>query len=162
EHPARLLRRLEAAAAGCRWLLDRWAELRAAMVEGPCWRPAQRLGAVRLLGKEPVDAVDDPMVQSIYLCSFVLDPDGPAVFADQVSETRTLEFDHFLARLAGRGARDQVPPSREAAKEGLLALVDGIMAVLEVRSAGHAERSAADRVAFDTGAAGERLQRLQI
>src|SRR5262249_45476534 len=69
-HPARLLRRLESTAAG-RWLLDRWAELRAAPEADAGWRPAERLCAVRLLGQEPADAVDDPTVQSIYLCSFV-------------------------------------------------------------------------------------------
>jgi hypothetical protein len=166
EHPARLLRQLESTGAGCRWLLDRWAELRAALEEGAGGRPAQRLAAVRLLGREPADAVDDPMVQAIYLCSFVLGSNDPRVLADQAQEMTNREFDHFLQRLAGRGVQAWLPSSWEAASEGLLALVDVIIANLGALSAAHTARSEAstrpDRLGFDTTPEGERLVRLQV
>jgi hypothetical protein len=166
EHPARLLRRLQSTAVGCRSLIDRWAELRAAL-EADAWQPPARLAAVRLLGQEPADAVDDPLVRSIYLCSFVLDSKGPGVFTDQVHEMTTREFAHFLERLAGRGVKEWVPSSREAARDGLLALINAVMVGLQTTAAAHAERSearaasAADRLAFDDTSAGERLRRLQ-
>jgi hypothetical protein len=170
DHPERLLGRLESTADGCRWLLDRWAELRAAL-EGDgdaCWRPEERLRAVRLLAKAPVDAVDDPMVLSIYLGCLVLDPDGPQVFADQAEEMTTREFEYFLQRLAGRGVSDRLPPDRESAREGLLAMVDGVIEGLESLAAAHADRaealaaSAPDRLAFDDSPDGERIQRLHV
>src|SRR5205823_11815343 len=37
EHPAALVQRLEASGTGCRWLLDRWAELRALLDRGLAW-----------------------------------------------------------------------------------------------------------------------------
>src|ERR1700733_6653875 len=37
DDPARLLLRLEATADGCRWLLDRWAELRTVVDAGTAW-----------------------------------------------------------------------------------------------------------------------------
>jgi hypothetical protein len=168
EHPARLLRWLESSAAGCRSLLDRWAELRDALEAGPCWTAAQRLAAVRLLGLEPVDALEDPRVQAIYLACFVLDPEGPRVFTDQAVETTRREFNAFLQLLGAQGARQRKPRNREAARSGLRALVDGVVEVLEARLAGLEARAAdraataADRLAFDTTAEGDRRHRLQI
>jgi hypothetical protein len=167
-HPGRLLRHLESTAAGCRWLLDSWATLRAALEGGDaCWQPAQRLAAVHLLGKQPVDAVDDPLVQCIYLCSFVLAPHGPSVFADQAGTMTTAEFEYFLDRLAGRRVSKEMPPDRESAREWLLAIVDAVIAGLEVRSAGHAARGEQEaaseyaRLAFDDSPEDRRLRRLQ-
>jgi hypothetical protein len=166
-HPQRLLRHLESTDAGCRWLLDRWAELRRALEADPCWTADQRLAAVRLLGREPIDALDDPRVQAIYLDCFVLDPAGPRVLNDQAIETTRREFHAFLQLLAAQGVRDRVPPGREAARRRLLALVDGVIAALQVRAIAHAARaefraaSAVDRLAFDSSAEGERLRKLQ-
>jgi hypothetical protein len=84
--PPRLLRRLEAFAAGCRWLLDRWAELRAILEDGRKWQPPDRFRAVRLLGKQPLDVLDDEPVLSLYLACHAMDPTGPSPFADQVRE----------------------------------------------------------------------------
>jgi hypothetical protein len=166
DHPARLLRRLEATAAGCRWLLDRWAELHAALDGDAGWSPDERLRAVRLLGKEPADAVDDPMVQSIYLCAFVLGGKDPQVFDDQLVEMIRREFEYFLERWQGRRLSRRLPPDKELARARLMALVEGIIAHLEERAAGHAARaeseaaSAAQRLAFDDSPQGKRLLRL--
>ncbi len=162
-HPRRLFRRLESTAAGCSTAgssgARRWR-----------WAPAGRGtsgSAVRLLGREPVDALDDPRVQAIYLCCFVLDPAGPRVFTDQAVETTRREFDAVLQLLTAQGVRDRVPPGRDEARRRLLALVAGVVAGLEVRSAAHGERaefraaSAADRLAIDGSAEGERLRKLQ-
>jgi hypothetical protein len=167
-HPARLLRQLESTAAGCRWLLDIWAGLRAKLEGGDdaYWQPAERLAAVHLLGKQPVDAADDPLVQWIYLCSFVLAPHGPEVFADQAGTMTTAEFEYFLERLAGRRVSEKMPPDRVSAREWLLAILDAVIAGLEARSAGHAARAepaAAEHawLAFHDSPQVWRLRRLQ-
>ncbi len=165
-HPQRLLRCLESSAAGCRWLLDRCSELRAALDSDSGWRPEERLRAVRLLGKEPVDAIDDPAVQSIYLCCLVLDSHSAQVFNDQRVELTNREFEAFLALLKAQRVADRVPTSREGARQRLWALVDGVLARLEARAAGLAERAeraaAVGRLPFDGSAQGERLRRLQL
>jgi len=51
--------------------------LRAALDDPAGWSPPQRLCAVRLLAKLPVDAPDDPIVRSIYLCCFTLGGEDP-------------------------------------------------------------------------------------
>jgi hypothetical protein len=167
DHPERLLGSLESTAAGCRWLLDRWSGLRESLERNLCWRPEERLVAVRLLARAPVDAVDDPMVLTIYLGCFVLDPDGPQVFADQTAELSAAQFDDFLQRMAGRRVSERVPPDRASARAGLLAMVNGVIDGLELLESVHAERaktraaSAPGRLAFDDSPAGERLRRLQ-
>jgi hypothetical protein len=164
-HPERLLRRLESTADGCQWLLDQWAELRAAIEDQSCWQRAHRLRAVRLLGKEPADALDDPMVQTIYLCSFVLGAHNPRVFDDQAEEMTRRELQYFTERLISRGLSDQMPPDQEAARGGLLLLVDWVVVRLQARAASHAARAraaaASPSLAFDDGPAGDRLRRLQ-
>ena len=171
DHPERLLHRLESGSHGCRWLLDRWAELRSALEDdtdaGAGWRPDQRLRAVRLLGKGPLDAIDDPMVQAIYLGSFALAPDGPQVFADQYAELTRPQFEVFLQRLEARRATDWVPPDRESARQALLAMVDHVVGDLEFLSAARAEQeqsraaSASSDLLFDDSPEADRLHRLQ-
>jgi hypothetical protein len=166
EHPARLLRSLESTAAGCAWLLDRWAELREALDNDVGWSPDQRLRAVRLLTREPADAVDDLPVQLIYLCSFVLGGKDPQVFGDQKVEMIRREFEYFLERWDGRRISARLPSGQEEARAGLRTLVDGVMEALEARAAGHAERAASEAAAglaaFDGGAQEERLRRLHM
>src|SRR5262245_42517817 len=48
DHPSRLISRLESSGAGCRWLLDRWAELRALLDQARAWQVPDRLAAIRL------------------------------------------------------------------------------------------------------------------
>ena len=171
DHPERLLHRLESSSHGCRWLLDRWAELRSALEDDPDagagWRPDQRLRAVRLLGKGPLDAIDDPMVQAIYLGSFVLAADGAQVFADQYAELTLPQFEVFLQRLEARRVSDRVPPDRASARQALLAMVDQVVGDLEFLSASHAEQEQAraacpsSHLLFDDSPEADRLHRLQ-
>jgi hypothetical protein len=74
DDPPRLLLRLEATAAGCRWLLDRWAELGALLDQGQTWQSPDKLKAIRLLGHQPLDAADSEVVATIFQACRVLDP----------------------------------------------------------------------------------------
>src|SRR5262249_48629993 len=60
--PPRLLLHLEATAEGCRWLLDRWAELGALLDRGLSWQAPDKLKAIRLLGRQPLEAADSELV----------------------------------------------------------------------------------------------------
>ena len=85
-HPAHLVAELEGTAQGCTWLLQRWAALGEALDGGRTWRAVDRLRAIRLLGKQPLDAVADETVLSIYLACQAMDPHGPDVFAEPLSD----------------------------------------------------------------------------
>ena len=72
DHPMRLVHRLQTTGAGCEWLLDRWAELRDLLEQGMPWLAPDKLKAVRLLGRHPIDALDSRDVARMYLASHVL------------------------------------------------------------------------------------------
>ena len=62
DHPEALVHRLESTAAGCQWLLGQWAGLRTILDQGQAWQSPDKLKAIRLLGRQPLDAADDPRV----------------------------------------------------------------------------------------------------
>src|SRR5262249_10138497 len=74
DDPARLVILLESTGPGCRWLLDRWAELRARLEQGDCWQSPEKLKAIRLLGRQPLHAADVREVTEIFLACHVIDP----------------------------------------------------------------------------------------
>ena len=59
--PAELVAELESSAAGCRWMLEEWAKLRK-RAEKNYWFGPDRLRAIRLLGDNLIDVVDDRRV----------------------------------------------------------------------------------------------------
>ena len=63
---------LEDTAAGCRWLLDRFAEYQRLLEGRTHWEKATLLRFVRLLGKRVVEAVYDPVLNSIFVAWDVL------------------------------------------------------------------------------------------
>jgi len=67
ESPACIARRLQTTAAGCLWLLDHWAELKAILDRNLPWQPSDKFKLVRLLGREPLDAVIDPRVARLQM-----------------------------------------------------------------------------------------------
>src|SRR3954469_11405684 len=60
DNPAAFLRGLEATAEGCRWLLERWTELGNLLKREVIWTLTDLYKSIRLQGKHPVDAVNDP------------------------------------------------------------------------------------------------------
>ena len=70
--PIDLVLRLQSTLLGCEWLLAEWARLKTILDEGQPWIPSDKLKGVRLLGKQPFDAIDDKDVAMIFLASFVL------------------------------------------------------------------------------------------
>jgi hypothetical protein len=74
DDPPRLLLRLEATASGCRWLLDRCADLRGLLDRGLSWQSPDKLRAIRLLGRQPLEAADSEVVATIFQACHVLDP----------------------------------------------------------------------------------------
>ena len=57
DDPAKLVEELEKSAEGCRWLREEWLELREPLEQGRYWLGYHRIKAVRLLGRQPINAV---------------------------------------------------------------------------------------------------------
>ncbi len=131
DDPPRLLLRLEATADGCRWLLDRWAELRQVVDAGTAWPPEQMVQAIRLLGKRPFDAVDDFQVLTIFVACFALDRSRTDPFAELWKTTTDREAIYYRQRLLDRRLSEARPRSKEHAREVLLGIVDEAVSLLE-------------------------------
>jgi hypothetical protein len=165
--PARIIHRLEAFAAGCRWLIDRWGDLRKLLEDGRPWQAPDRLRAVRLLGKQPMDALDDERVLSVYLACRAMDPEGPSAFADLATEMHTEEAKILARRAAGRDVTGRTPAGPEAGKAVLTAIIEQVVTRLEILMAVRRENEAEvrprrlDFLAFDDSEDGERLRRYQ-
>ena len=162
--PERLLNRLETTADGCRWLLDRWAELRTIADAGSHWPPAEIVQAIRLLSKDPLDAADDRQVLEIIAACFALDPQRRDPFAVLWERTNRPEKAYFEERLLGRRLRQAEPPSKETAREVLLGVVDAAVERLEAAlEQGHRQRGERVReaLAYDDSPEGEWVRRQQ-
>ena len=66
DEPAVIVRRLEESAAGCRWMLARWAELRNVLDRKAAWRDPEVIRFVGLLGKRGIEAHFDPELNSLF------------------------------------------------------------------------------------------------
>ena len=123
------------AATGCWGSGPNWGR---SSTRGGTWQPVDRLRAIRLLGKQPLDAIADDPVMSIYLACHAMDPDGPDVFAEPLGDLHRPE-DVGLAQAAGGAVRRPRGPSgapRDAA-EGRAAL-RAIVAAAAARAGGAA------------------------
>ena len=63
---------LEESAAGCRWLLQRWAEFGNLLDRKLKWEETELLRFIRLQGKNVVESVYNPALNSIFLAWDVL------------------------------------------------------------------------------------------
>ncbi len=157
--PATIVNRLESTALGCAWLLDRWGELGALLEDELLWQPPDRFKAVRLLGRQPLDATDDDVVRAIYLACHAMDPASEQPFADVAVELGAGERVRFAERIKARLPRDIALSDPDAGREALLALVDEQSGRLERLLGSHIEREAAAeeaRQGFEDTDAGER------
>ena len=163
--PARVVNRLESTAIGCAWLLDRWGELRVRLEDGWTLQPPERFKAIRLLGRQPMDAPQDDRVMMIYLACWAMDPGGPHGFQDLVNELHPAELKLWIDRLDDREAMDRRPADRPSGQAELLKIVaeeeERLEEVLEL----HLERDEAvglEPLLFDDSDSGERLRRYQL
>ena len=165
DEPGRLVNRLEGTALGCAWLLDRWNELRDLLEDGLKWQAPDRFKATRLLGKQPLEPIDDLQVRWIHLCASAMDPECEHEFGDVTNELHSAEWERFVERLEARDAWREKPEDAEVARAALLELVSEQEERLETLLAAHLERESAadpDALGFQDTAEGERLRRYQM
>jgi hypothetical protein len=68
--PRLLLHELCSFADGADWLIDRWERLRRRVVAGGSWTVAELRQAARMLGRQPEETHDDPVVASLIIGYF--------------------------------------------------------------------------------------------
>jgi hypothetical protein len=66
DQPAVFVRRLEQTKEGCRWLLDRWLELRNLIRHRAQWQSSDYYRFIRLQGKAGIEAIYDPALNRLF------------------------------------------------------------------------------------------------
>jgi hypothetical protein len=133
--PAWLVNRMCATESGCRWLLDRWTELAAEFEPGrrPCWQFEEDFKAIRLMGRQPHDAVTDPEVAEVFLASYELDCGRRSPFIELQRRVACAEMKLAIEQLSVRtgatgNGRDPID-----GRQRLCALIDRATARLRSR-----------------------------
>jgi hypothetical protein len=169
ELPAVTLRRLEESAKGCVALIAIWKTFKDRAQRGLEIQANDRFKAVRMLGLQPVDVVNDERVWLVFFASFVLHPgERKHAFVDLKSDMRTLELEAFVERPESRWPGLLDPNDKAKAKQMLVDLAQRNIERLEAKREAHLEHAddrAASRarlLAYDESPQGERLGRHEL
>ena len=165
--PGLLVAELEDTAEGCRWLLERWAEYRNLLDGRTEWEEPILVRFIRLQGKRLVEAVFDPVLNSIFLAWDVLMPNYAKVEWESYREERSILDPALTHRLQWR----EIAPRPKDATEAwavLYAIVDEHVGRLEELLAKNEaietieDPTWRDRAAMDCSAAFERHRRVPV
>jgi hypothetical protein len=163
--PHLIVRRLERSRKGCEALIGHWEALLFRIKENLGWQAPDRLMAIRLMGKQPVDVGLDERIVVVYVGSFAIKP-GTRLngYGDLKCDMGTLDYKRFLKRVRSRWPSVKADDP-EVARKWLIDLVeqniDRLRNRLEVYrqcAQDRAEREAECRK-FDDSPEGERLRR---
>jgi hypothetical protein len=166
DHPAAFLRGLEETAEGCRWLLDRWIELRDLVDCRAVFTMADGYKFIRLQGKCPIEAINDLKLNLIFLAWDTLCPGFAETFWTACKES-TPRCERGFGEATRWRELIRRPSDKEAAWALLLSVADRQVRRLEELVGVHEEIAAeeaaelADRASFDPSASFERLRRFQ-
>jgi hypothetical protein len=166
--PAVLVRILERNAAGCGWLLEQWQALRPQLESPGFWQSHDRLKAIRLLGRQPLEANEDRRVATIFVANHALRPSGETEFDDLWSDMQSSQRDPYRKAIRQRWPDLFGTRENEEWRQNLITLVDQnierLNAKLEVHeenAEAHAEQTFA-RLSFDPSPEGEALRNYLI
>ncbi len=115
---------LEATREGRRWLLREWYEIRKPLEAGASWLPCQKFKAIRLLGREPIDAVHDDEVALIFLATHAIEPEYLSAFEELKCDIPEDQLENHMAQLERDERKAITPADEEAGRAALLAIVD--------------------------------------
>jgi hypothetical protein len=105
------------------WQLDRWAELGTLVECELAWLSPDILKAIRLLGMQPIDAIDDLDVARIFLACFVIRGSTGDPFHEIIYELFTREEVVFRQQVAARQLTAFMPKDAADARAVLAAIV---------------------------------------
>jgi hypothetical protein len=168
DRPAELVLSLQLTLLGCEWMLGEWAKLKAIIDQGQPWLSSDKLKAVRLLGKQPFDAIDDRDTAMVFMASFVLKPDKESWLWEISTELSNNDKKRFRNSTAVRELDSLKPEDAAKAREALRGIIDRATERSTKKAEAHQERARAmaaaapDLLAFDDSPDGERLRRFDL
>jgi hypothetical protein len=168
DEPADLILSLQSTLIGCEWLLAEWARLRAVLNQGQPWLSSDKLKAVRLLGKQPFDALDDRAVALVFLASSKLKGEKRPWYWEISTEMAETEIKEFRNQAAIRQLDSMMPGDAAEAREVLAGIIERATERLTLKAEAHRARAIAiaalapDILAFDDSHEGELLRRYDL
>ncbi len=166
--PAALVCELESTPVGCKWLLSEWGLLRDRAVNG-IWYSPDRLKAVRLLGFQPVDAIDQWCVAMIFVASNGFMRLGETGFEDLLSDMSPVALERLVLRVKAR-FRDLFFDWTEIEyRQMLIDLIDENVLALQAKLEWHKRQNArcggdrkGDELAFDYSPRGASMRQYEL
>jgi hypothetical protein len=149
-------------------MLDRWAELRSVLDQGLDWQSADKLKAVRLVGRQPIEAVDDRNVLTLFVACQTIESRTSIPIAEIWYELRAFERKAYAQRLIGRGIETLRPTVTAAARQVLYAIIDRATSEIALKAETHRARAeinealTGERLLFDDSPEAERLRRFDL
>ena len=168
DQPSVLVLSLQSTLLGCEWMLGEWAKLKAILDQGQSWLSSDKLKAVRLLGKQPFDAIDVRDVAMVFLASFELRKDKAAWFWEIATELAGRDIKRFRQNAADRQLESLKPADAAQARQVLLGIIERATEHLTAKAEAHRERARVmaelvpEILAFDDTPDGERLRRFDL
>ena len=135
---------------------------------GKFWQSHDRLKAIRLLGRQPLDAIEDRRVAEIFVASHALNPVGHGPFDDLLSDMHTSQLVRYRKAVKARWPDLVTADEPARCRELLIELADRnierLNAKLEVheQNADANARRTVDRLGFDQGRDGERIRAYKL
>ncbi|MDR3619843.1 MAG: hypothetical protein P4L85_10880, partial [Paludisphaera borealis] len=166
DDPSAFVARLEESPEGVRWLLDRWVEMRCLIISNEDWTFLDQFKFVRLLGKQPLAAIDDPELNEIFLAWETIEEKWGTRFWLQMQEMTPYEDPAFSAWRVWREIvpRPESPEAgvaflRSIAEREIERLQDLLVDLEEIE--GDDALELAEQASFCASDASERLRRYQ-
>ena len=139
DQPGKLVIQLEATRAGRQWLREHLGEVRKPIDSGEGWISCEKFLFLRLLGKQPLDALRDRKAALVFLASHVMRPVFPSAFRELRCEIHYDRVKFHERQLSRREMNAITPPDAAAARTVLLAMIDSAIERLGRLDAEHAE-----------------------
>jgi hypothetical protein len=125
DDPAKLVAKLEKTATGCHWLRGEWLDLREQLEPGKYWLGYHRIKAVRLLGRQPINAVVDERVAEIFMASHAIKRIGEdGAFSELTSDLTEAAITDFTWHVKEQWPHLARITTKDQGREILLDLVD--------------------------------------
>ena len=165
--PARIVKRLEKTVAGCEFLLREWKRLRALAQTG-FWLPPDRFRAIRMLGRQPVEAMEHRGVAMIYVASHGVMRLGETDFDDLHGDLTKVAQDRLVVRVKARFKDLFVASTQAECRKLLVDLADQHIKRLNSKAARLLKKAEAkaeqtvDEMGNDRSPRGERMLALEM
>ena len=130
DEPAALVAKLEDSAQGRHWLLERWEDVRRQLRDQHGWLPADQFVFVRLMGKQPIAAIDDTKLNAIFLAWEVIAPGSGQAAWELCRDQAVHEGWPFAQYMEWREISPQRPSHKVEAIAALHAVVNRQVAQL--------------------------------